>query len=127
MNINQLVLAYAVSFFGGWLVAGTVVYFLRRGTDDPRPFVRPIDLWIGGLERAIATTLVIWAPPMLPAFIGGWMALKFAADWQRRPDDLKAARGSLIFLIGSTLSFAVAIGAGLIVSRAAVDIWATPN
>lgn len=71
-------------------------------------------LWVGGTERAVATTLVIWAPATLSGFIAGWMALKIAANWGRQQGE-KFGKRHLIALVGSTLSFSVAIAVGLAV------------
>ena len=55
-------------------------------------------------ERAVATTLVAFAPSYLATFIGGWVALKFAANWKRQSDnDPASAQGSLLFLIGNVV------------------------
>jgi hypothetical protein len=105
------VIAYFLSVFGGWLIAGICVYVMRKSIRRPREFFRWIDLWVGGTERAVATTLVLFAHSYLPAFIGGWIALKFAANWKRR--NVGAGQASLVFLVGSVISFAVAIGAAL--------------
>ena len=54
--------------------------------------------WIGGTERSVVTTLVIWAPRYVGPFIAAWVALKLAASWQRMPDNDKAVReGSTAF------------------------------
>ena len=53
-------------------------------------------------------------PDYLAGFIGGWVALKFAANWKRQGLDAddNVTRGSLLALVGSVISFAVAIGDG---------------
>ena len=38
-----------------------------------------------------------------------------AASWQRMPNKLENRQGTLLALVGSVLSFAVAIGCGLLV------------
>ena len=53
------------------------------------------------------------------------MVFKFAANWQRKKDSDAVARGSLIFLIGSTISFAIAILSGVWVNPEAVGTWAS--
>ena len=42
------------------------------------------DLYVGIAERFVAIVLTVWCIPSLPAFIGGWIALKFAVNWKRR-------------------------------------------
>jgi len=105
--------AYLLSLGGGWVIAGAGVYYMRRLIDQRRDFLRWTDVFVGCTERAIATTLVILAPPLLPGFIGGWVALKFAANWQRKVGD-DVGPPSLIALVGSAISFAAAIAAGLL-------------
>jgi hypothetical protein len=83
------------------------------------------DFWIGGAERAVATTLVVFAPSYLAGFIGGWVALKFAANWKRQPDrGTETALGGLLFLVGNVISFSIAVTAGLPLNPAALDVWA---
>lgn len=129
MSAMCLIGSYFLSVGGGWLIAGLVLFLMAKSfrpiDTDRNPF-RLRALWVGGVERAIATTLVIWAPPMLPAYIGGWTLLKYAAHWQRGTD-AAAVRGSLMFLVGNAVSFAAAIGAGLVINPGAVEVWATPN
>ncbi len=74
-----------------------------------------LDFWLGTTERAVAVTLV-WLVPShqlftaLSSFIGGWVALKFAANWKRLNDnDDQARKGSLLSFIGNVLSFGFAI------------------
>ena len=126
--------AYAFSIIGGGFIAGPVVKHLRRQIErgrDPEPRVLSLDWLLGGIERTIVTTMVIFTPPLVPVFIGGWVALKFAANWQARmpdPNDKEdqqiVGRKRLTFLVGSAISISVAILAGLLVSRHAIDIWA---
>lgn len=127
--------AYLVSIVLGAIVVSLVVYlFHTHVLGFTRPWWRSIDMTIGCLERTISTTLVIWTPPLLPPFIGGWIALKFAANWGRSKEEHQTGgvrgdtvNGSLVFLIGNALSFSIAIGAGLLVNPEAVTIWATPS
>jgi hypothetical protein len=81
----------------------------------------------GAVERAVALTLVLWAPPYLPSFIGGWVLLKFAIGWQREKHDDEVAKGSFLALIGNVLSFAIAIGVGVLLNPEALEIWANPH
>ena len=118
MTIGSYAAAYVLSLAGGWLIAGIGVYFMRKSLGKPRPFFRWIDIWIGFTERAIATSLILFVPGYnyLAAFIGGWMGLKFAANWQRQ--NVKGIEQiSLVSLVGSAISFAVAIGVTVIVQK----------
>jgi hypothetical protein len=78
----------------------------------------------GAVERLVALTLVLWAPPYLPSFIGGWVLLKFAIGWQREgyggKDEDEVAKGRFLALIGNVLSFAIAIGVGVFLNPAAL-------
>jgi hypothetical protein len=120
MTLAQYFYTYYLSIFAGWAIAELCVNFMRKTVHEPRKSGKLIDFYVGGSERFVATTLVLFAASYLPAFIGGWVALKFAAHWQR-------AGGShvpgLVALVGSIISFSVAIGAGLIFDRSALAVW----
>lgn len=118
------VVAYALSIGGGWFIAGICVYWARRLCKIPREFFRWIDIWVGGTERIVATTLVLLAPGYLAVFIGGWIALKFAANWKRRENEPGANEASLIFLVGNVWSFAVAIAVGVVMNPGVLDFFA---
>lgn len=111
---------YTASIFGGWLIAGTCVYVMRLSIGYPRRFFRWLDLWVGGTERAVATTLTIWCPHLLPAFVGGWVVIKLALNWQRQNTE-GVQRISLVALVGSVVSFAVAIGVALMLHPSSLD------
>ena len=82
--------------------------------------------FIGATERCVALALVLWAPPYLPAFVGGWVLLKFSLGWLRVKDGGEEARtDSMLSLIGSVLSFAIAVLLGVALNRHAIDVWAT--
>ncbi len=115
--------AYLLSTVGGLIILAPLVRLMHRtsgtvGTKADqagrhRPLFRWLDVWVGFTERAIATTLCIWAPKQLPLFIGGWVIAKLAAGWGRQSDP-NYAPAHVIALVGNALSFAVAIAAGLI-------------
>lgn len=93
-----------------------------------RSYFEPLDIWIGLLERAIATTLVFYAPMYLAPFIGGWVVLKFALAWQReRPtiETEEAITRSFISLSGNVMSFASAIVIGVLLHPQALDAWSS--
>jgi hypothetical protein len=76
-------------------------------------------------KRLLSTTLVVFAPGYLASFIGAWIALKSAANWKRQPvGHAWVTQGSLLLLVGNVLSFAVAIGTGLLLNPGALAIWA---
>jgi hypothetical protein len=90
------------------------------------------DFWMllifGSTERAVALTLVLMAPAYLPAFIGGWVLLKFALGWQRERNDeqdRQVATQSFVALIGNVISFAIPIAVGLALYPEALNAWAT--
>jgi hypothetical protein len=124
-----IAIAYLVACFAGHLVVAVLLYGMRRATLKRRPEFS--DLWelsvffIGVTERAVALTLVLWAPPYLPTFIGGWVALKFALGWQRERKTSEALTASMLALIGNVLSFAIAIGVGVVLNPEAIFVWAT--
>jgi hypothetical protein len=116
---------YAFLAIGGWLIVGACLWFMRKTVLEKqlkaRDSFRAIDFWVGTAERFVATSLVVACSPYLPAFIGGWVTLKFAANW-KRVDNKKAevSEGTLMALIGSVISFAIAIYVGIIINPNAV-------
>ena len=112
--IIQFCVAYAVSTIGGQIVLAPSIEFMRRrlGSQTDRDWV--VSFAVGITERAIATTLVIGAPSLLAPFIGGWTAAKIAAGWGRIVSSEPVIRSShLVALVGTAISFAIAIAAGL--------------
>ena len=97
----------------GFFVVGGILTFIRRTIRSDRSAFKPVDFWLGTVERYVALALFVWQPASLPWFIGAWVGLKFAANWKRetRAD---AAQGSLIFLVGNVLSFSFAIGVAMV-------------
>ncbi len=80
--------------------------------------VARLDQALGFTERFVAVSLILIAPRHVAFFIAGWVALKFAANWKRKEgsspwEKKRNARYSLIALIGSAASFAVAVAVGL--------------
>jgi hypothetical protein len=124
--------AYLLACVGGWLAVACALYVMRWLVLEKN--LPPFSDWpafLGGAtERAIALTLVLKAPPYLPAFIGGWVLLKFAIGWQRegyggKGDEGEVAKGRFLALIGNVLSFAVAIAIGVALNPKALEVWAT--
>ncbi len=124
MTLTYL-LAYLLSTLVGGVVVGGVVKLMWATTGRKREWFRPMDIWVGVTERAIATTLFIWAPTQLAFFIGGWVAAKLAAGWGKRTDD-DAAVGHFRALVGNAVSFAIALAAGVLAHPASLDILYSP-
>jgi hypothetical protein len=111
--------AYVVTYFfvciiGHYLVAWCM-HRMRMlvGLKGTAPFHDWTTALIGVTERFVALTLAIWVPAYLATFIGGWVLLKFALGWQRTQLNDMVARGSQLALIGTVLSFGIAILGGL--------------
>ena len=139
------VAAYFDVCFVGGLVVAVCLYFMRwwfLGTPRHRPrffdwltFRQPFFDWlaflVGAVERFVALTLVLGAPPYLPPFIGGWILLKFAIGWQREgyggKGEGEVAKERFLALIGNVLSFAIAIFVGWLLNPQALEIWAKPH
>jgi hypothetical protein len=134
----EYLFAYLVVCLGGHYVVAALMYWMRRITLKLPRFWDWSVFFTGITERAVALTLVLFAPPYLASFIGG---LKFAANWKRR-DPYKestlaeeiqgtvvdqVAQGSMLFLIGNVLSFAIAIAVGVALNPKALDVWATAH
>ena len=125
----ESVIALSAAYFGsvvvGWILTGLCMVLMRYSLKQPQKFTWLKDLYIGGTERLIATTLTIAAPGLLPGFIGAWMAFKIAAHWQREAGE-DASTGHLLALVGSAISFSIAIAAGLILNPDAIKVWNPP-
>jgi hypothetical protein len=78
----QYIGAYFFSIVGGYFIVAWIMRFLRWRLRHPDKG-NELDFWLGSTERAVATTLVILAPKYVGPFIGAWIALKMAANWQR--------------------------------------------
>ena len=129
----RYVAAYLGVCVAGWLAVAVCLYVMRWLVlkKENRPRFSDWPAFLGGIERVVALTLVLWAPPYLPSFIGGWVLLKFAIGWQREEyggeDKRDVEKGRFLALIGNVLSFAIAIGVGLLLNPAALEIWAKPH
>ena len=113
-------LAYGLSIFAAHIVIGPAIRVMHYTSDaktdhDSLNRSYPIyswqGFWVGGTERAIVTTLVIYSPQNLSIFIGGWVAAKLAAGWSRYSGP-EYASANFISLVGSVLSVSAAIAAG---------------
>lgn len=70
-----------------------------------------IPMLVGIFERAIVTSLMLWAPKLTAPFLGGWMALKVAGGWGLLKEPTTRNRATFfIGLLGNVVSFAWAIG-----------------
>ena len=122
---SQIIAAYVISILAGHVIVAAILRLVRRHLGQ-RDKGKPSDIWIGGTERTIATTLVWFAPGYVAPFIGAWIALKIAANWARlKGDSPQIRKGHLIALIGNAWSFAIAIVAGvLLLNPGALAVWA---
>lgn len=123
MHTLSIVGVYLLSIFGGWLICGPALWVMYKSIGQSRAVFAWISFWVGAAERAVATTLVILAPGVLAPFVGGWIVLKIAANWQRRTGE-QHSEGHLLALVGSVISFSIAIGAGLCLHPEALQTWA---
>jgi hypothetical protein len=112
-----------VLIVGNYVVAYSMLLMRWLVGLDTHPIVEWSGFLIGLTERAVALTLVVWAPRYLAAFIAGWVLLKFAIGWQRTPLNPKVALGSLLALIGNVISFAIAIAGGLYLNDEALKYF----
>jgi hypothetical protein len=128
--------AYVAAYFDAcivrWLVVAVCLYGMRWFVLKKKPVFFDLPAFLGGaVERAIALTLVLLAPPYLSPFIGSWVLLKFAIGWQREgyggKGEDEVAKGRFLALIGNVLSFGWAIFVGVLLNPAALEIWAAPH
>ena len=123
VNWAVLIAAYVLSTAVGHFLVSNILDWIKKRVGQ-KPKSKALDGFIGCTERFVVTTLVIWTPIYVAPFIGGWVALKMAANWQSIKDRTESVRqGSLIALLGNVYSFAIAIGAGLIVRPDAWQAW----
>jgi len=118
MKICIDIALYASSIILGFGLVGFSLYLMRKKVLPRRKFRQSFGwmvFFVGATERFAATTLAAFAPAQLASFIAGWVALKYAVNWQKKPDN-KARENSLFAIIGTVLSFAIAIGIGLAIT-----------
>ena len=63
--------------------------------------------------------LTVWLPASLPLFIGGWVAAKLAAGWQKYKGE-QYAIPSLIGLLGNAWSLGLGIAIGIAANPSAI-------
>ncbi|MFZ0149120.1 MAG: hypothetical protein WBG18_23230 [Xanthobacteraceae bacterium] len=128
-NYALWLIATVISVVGGHLILIPTMGWMERWYRlKQRRRFEPLDLWVGGLERAVATTLVFYAPKYLATFIGGWVVLKFALGWQReRAGRVHAPEvvitRSFLALGGNVISFGIAVVVGVLFHPASLDVW----
>jgi hypothetical protein len=93
-----LLYGYVLSLAAG----GVLVYWFNKYMkgqlgDDPKTQSRASSHITGFVERAVFTALMFAQPEATPVAMGGWLALKMAASWQRDmgleyPDDPERTR-----------------------------------
>jgi len=123
----KLLAAYFVSIVVGHFLCLLATRLLRRSMGISETKHSIINTWLGVIERATATTLYLFAPSILAVYIGGWTALKFAAGWNTKPaNDLdNPSERRYVFLVGCSISFAVAIAGGIIANPNIIKMFAT--
>src|SRR4051812_35514460 len=84
--IDTILAWWAIGLFLEWVRSFKDKSGLPIGAPDEKNTVRSFDFVFGTAERSIATCLFIWAPGYLGAFIGGWIALKYGANWKTFTD-----------------------------------------
>ena len=95
----------------------------RVPTHDTTERIEWIPVLVGIIERTIVTTLIIWTPKLIPAFIGGWMALKVAGGWGLLRNPTTRNRATFfIGLLGNVVSLGWAIAVGVYVSPGSLDL-----
>jgi hypothetical protein len=109
----------------GWGLVGALMRVMRWHVGvSTKESWGAMDLWLGSAERLVAATLFALCVPALPAFIGGWIALKFAANWNRIKSEQNAVRkGALMAMIGSVASFTLAIVGGYLINPQAISCF----
>jgi hypothetical protein len=111
---------------GGWGFVGILMWLMRWHV-----FRRPqkecwgrLDFWLGSVERLVATAMFVWHVSYLGAFIGAWVALKLAANWQRlKSTSDEVRKGTLMALIGNIFSFGFAIAVGYWLNPTAIAFF----
>jgi hypothetical protein len=121
MTVALIGIVVAVTVPGGWIIVGSALLLIRKTLPhkDAQRCFEPLEFWLGSTERFIAMVLMLGTPGTLPTFIAGWTAAKIAANWARiKPDSSAYVRtGQLVALIGSALSFGLAIGGALLIEE----------
>ena len=114
LSAYNLIIAYVASILGGQLLLAPLMELARSMLGNPTKRIWWVSFVVGMTERAVATTLVVWTPKLLALFIGGWTVAKIAGGWGRIEKGTPPIRAAhMIALVGTVLSFAVAIAAGL--------------
>ena len=116
----SLASTFGVSLIGGAVLSFIAVYGLTRILvwqgiiNCGARCVWWLGVVIGMFERAIITWLVIWASALAPAFIGGWVLLKFAGGWSRTTEaNLENRSVYQVALLGNIVSIGWAVLVGL--------------
>jgi len=93
-----LLYGYVLSLVAGGLLVHCFNTFMKSQVgDDPKTQSRLSSDITGFLERFVFTALMFAQPEGAPVAMGGWLALKMAASWQRDigleyPDDPERTR-----------------------------------
>src|SRR5689334_11594395 len=114
MNIGAIILIIMFSAVFGFGLVGCLKWVIGRSTGLEKPSFDWTTFWVGSTERSVATALTIWRPESLTWFIGAWVLAKLAANWRTLPNTDETRLGHMLALVGNVLSFAFAIGVGLL-------------
>jgi hypothetical protein len=123
-----------ISVFGGAaatlaLVSGLTAILQKRGlVKRTHQRVWWLVAMVGMAERAIVTTLLIWAPPLTAGFVGGWVLLKFAGGWTRYKEPSVENRAIfMVAMLGNVLSIGWAVLCALNFAPGSLAALAKPN
>ena len=117
---------FVLTVAGWWLVGGLMSGFCDGMCSDGRRRIAgsTSELWLGSVERLVAAAMFVWHVSYLGAFIGAWVALKLAANWQRlKSTSDEVRKGTLMALIGNVFSFAFAIAVGCWLNPTAITFF----
>jgi hypothetical protein len=117
MTVRHLVIFLLATILPNFII-GPILGFLRtRSVELPKDLFWKywseasfgyLTFAIGFTERAVAIVLFVFAPSALLPFVGGWMAVKYAARWQEIYG-ARAREETLIALVGTAWSLSTAV------------------
>lgn len=127
LTLATRILIASVIVFGGGAIIGAFISMMQRHLKIVPPDERcsgfnRLVFFVGATERVAAVLLIVFAPVYTAPFVGGWIALKYAANWQPR-DAPFARQKSLLALIGTVWSFGFGILAGCIINPTALTYF----
>ena len=110
VSATQFIVGYSFSLFAGalfiWLLIDKAAWpYVSKAIGRTIKPKRSLSSVLGVLERASITTAVLAGAP---SWIGVWLAIKVAAQWNHWQDENRASFN--VFLIGNLLSIFFAVG-----------------